>query len=165
MKRILLASVVMIVLGAVGGLLWLWLAEPAEWEVTQRGIILTEDAARGQFEVVVAFVGIGAVLCLVWGLVAGRSLHDVGWPLVPLFVVAASVAALIAWRIGVALGPADPRETVHPALGDRLPAQLEIDAFAPFLAWPIFAVLGLLLAAWLDRSDESDLVDELVDDR
>jgi hypothetical protein len=165
MKRILIASAGMIVLGAIGGLLWLGLADPAEWEVTQRGIILTEDAARGQFEVVVTFVALGAVLCLGWGLVAGRWLREVGWPLVPIFAAAASVAAVIAWRIGVALGPADPRESVHPSLGDRLPAPLEIDAFAPFLAWPIFALFGLLLAAWLERSEESDPFDELVDHR
>ena len=162
MKRVLIASVIMLALGVAGGLLWVWLAEPAQWEVTDRGIILTEDAARGQFEVILAFVGIGAVLCLGWGLVTGHVLRDIGWRLVPVFAVIATAAALIAWRVGIMLGPADPRETVSPSLGDRLPAQLEIDAVAPFVVWPIFALAGLLLAAWLDRSDDIEPSDELM---
>jgi hypothetical protein len=161
-RRTLIWSVVMLALGVAGGLFWVWLAEPAQWEVTEQGIILTEDAARGQFEVVVAFVAIGAVLCLGWGVAAGRVLREIGWRLVPVFAVFASAAALIAWRVGVALGPADPRDTVDPSLGDRLPAQLEIDAVAPFVVWPIFALAGLLLAAWLDRSDDVEPSDEFM---
>jgi hypothetical protein len=154
MRRVVGWCVVMLVLGGVGGLLWLWLAEPAEWEVTDRGIILTEDAARGQFAVVVTFVAIGAVLCVLWGWAAGRSLHELGWVLVPVFASAAALASLAAWQVGVRLGPSDPREAVDPSIGDRLPASLEIDAVAPFLVWPMFAIIGLLLSAWLDRSEE-----------
>ncbi len=147
----------LLVLGAVGGVAWWWLADPAEWEVTERGIILTEDAVRGQFEVVVVFIGIGAVLCFGWAWAAGRSLRDVGWPLVPLFAVAASSAAVIAWQVGAALGPVDPRDVANPQLGDRLPAPLDVDAVAPFVMWPIFALAGLLFQAWLDhRRDDAD---------
>ena len=159
MSRVVLWSVGMLVLGAAGGLLWLWLAEPAEWEVTAQGIVLTEEAARGQFAVVVMFVGLGAVLCFVWGWAAGRALREVGWMLVPVFAGVAGVAAVITWQVGVALGPTHPRDVVDPSLGDRLPAPLEIDAVAPFLVWPMFALLGLLMAAWLDRSDVDEYVD------
>jgi len=154
MRRVVGWCVVMLVLGGVGGLLWLWLAEPAEWEVTTQGIILTEDAARGQFAVVVTFVTIGAVLCVLWGWAAGRSLRELGWVLVPVFASAAALASLAAWQVGVRLGPSDPREAVDPAIGDRLSASLEIDAVAPFLVWPMFALIGLLLSAWLDRSEQ-----------
>jgi hypothetical protein len=153
----------MLVLGAVGGLLWVWLAQPAEWEVTARGVVLTEEAVRGQFSVVVTFVCVGAVLTLAWGWAAARSLAELGWVLVPVFAVVAGAAAVIAWQVGVALGPPDPRDVVDPALGDRLPSPLEIDAVAPFLVWPMFALIGLLLSAWLDRS-ESDGADDLASD-
>ena len=83
--------------------------------------------------------------------------------LVPVFAAAAGAAAVIAWQVGVVLGPSDPRETAHPALGDRLPSPLDIDAVAPFIVWPMFALLGLLLAAWLDRSD-SDSIDDFASD-
>jgi hypothetical protein len=163
LKRPLPWSVGMLVLGAVGGLAWAWLADPAEWEVTARGVVLTEEAARGQFAVVVMFVSIGGVLSFLWGWAAGHALRELGWLLVPLFAAASALAALIAWRVGVALGPSDPRDVVRPALGDRLPAPLQIDAVAPFLVWPMLALAGLLLAAWLERSDES--ADHLAGDR
>ena len=156
--RVVLWSVGMLVLGVLGGLVWLWLADPAEWEVTARGITLTEEAARGQFGVVVTFVSIGAVTCFGWGGVAGHVLRELGWVLVPVFATVAVLASLIAWRVGVALGPTDPRDVIDPSLGDRLPAPLEIDAVAPFIVWPMFALAGLLLAAWLDRRGDSEHV-------
>ena len=148
----------MLVLGVVGGLAWLWLAEPAQWQVTERGIILTEEAARGQFRVVVRFVTIGAVVCFVWGWLAGHVLRELGWVLVPVFAAVAGLASVIAWQVGVALGPPHPRDVTDPTLGDRLPAPLEIDAVAPFLVWPMFALAGLLLAAWLDRRGDAEHV-------
>lgn len=161
-RRVVLWSVGMLVLGAAGGLLWLWLAEPAVWEVTERGIVLTEGASQSQFAVVVMFVGLGAGLCFVWGWVAGHALRELGWVLVPVFAGVSGVAAVIAWQVGVVLGPTDPRDIRTMAglsLGDRLPAPHDIDAVAPFLVWPMFAVLGLLMAAWLDRSEDDTYVD------
>jgi hypothetical protein len=152
----MLWSVGMLVLGVITGLVWLWLAEPAEWEVTTKGIILTEEAARGQFAVVVTFVSVGAVTCFLWGWVAGHVLRELGWVLVPVFAAVAGLAAVIAWRVGVELGPADPRDVADPSLGDRLPAPLEVDAVAPFLVWPMFALAGLLVAAWLDRREDAE---------
>lgn len=154
MRRVAGWTVLMLALGVVGGLLWWWLAEPAEWEVTEQGIILTEDAARGQFAVVVTFVAVGAVLSLIWGWAAGRSLRELGWVLVPVLAVVAGAAAVIAWQVGLLLGPPDPRDVADPSLGDRLPSQLEVDAVAAFLVWPMFALLGLLVSAWLDRTDD-----------
>jgi hypothetical protein len=61
--------------------------------------------------------------------------------------------------VGVALGPPHPSDVVNPSLGDRLPAPLEIDAVAPFLVWPMFVLLGLLVASWLDRSQDDEYVD------
>jgi hypothetical protein len=148
----------MLALGVVGGLVWLWLAEPAEWEVTRRGIILTEEASRGQFRVIVMFVAIGAVVCSCWGVVAGHVLREVGWVLVPVFAGAAGLASVIAWQVGVAWGPVHPRDVTDPSLGDRLPAPLEIDAVAPFLVWPMFALAGLWLAALLDRRGDAEHV-------
>ena len=152
--RVVLWSLGMLVLGAVGGLVWLWLAEPAEWEVTTRGIILTEEAATRQFGVLLTFVIVGAVASFAWGVVAAHVLRELGWVLVPVFAIVSGLAAMIAWQVGVALGPVHPRDVINPSLGDRLPAPLEIDAVAPFLVWPMFALAGLLLAALFDFSDD-----------
>ena len=156
MPRLIRWSAVMLVLGVVGGLLWVWQADPAEWDVTKDGILLSEDAVRGQFSVVVTFMLVGAALSFLWAWAAGHAMRDLGWVRVPFFAVAAVVAGLIAWRIGVWLGPAGPEQASSPEVGDHLASQLKIDAVAPFLAWPIFALLGLLWDAWWQRSDASD---------
>ncbi|MGI9084542.1 MAG: hypothetical protein ACR2FE_04535 [Aeromicrobium sp.] len=161
MKRLAAWCALMLALGVAGGLSWFWLAEPGEWVVNPQGLVRSEDELRGQFAGLVTFVLVGVVLCFVWGWVAGHVLRDIGWLRVPVFALVPGIAALIAWRVGVALGPSDPRELVDDprfaaglSLGDRLPAQLEIDAVAPFLVWPMFALAGLLLAAWLERSED-----------
>ena len=142
-----------LVLGALSGVAWLLLANPAEWEVTADGVILTEEGAKGRFGVIVTFVLIGIVASFVWGLVAGLKLHDVGWPLVPVFAIGALLASVIAWQIGAAFGPPDPASVTGSSVGDRLPQELTIDSFAPFLVWPIFALCGLLLAVYYSSGD------------
>lgn len=155
-KRVAGWSAALLALGGVAGLVWFWLADPGEWEVTQLGLVRSEDEVRAQFAVIVSFVTIGALLCFGWGWAAGHRLRDVGWPLVPVFALVPGLAALIAWQVGVLLGPSNPAEAGNLSQGDRVPAQLEIDAVAPFLVWPMFALAGLVLAAWLDRSDDAE---------
>ena len=138
----------LLVLGVVSGFVWILLANPAEWEVTDNGIILTEDGSKGRFGVIVTFVLIGIVVAFLWGLIAGLRLHAVGWLLVPVFAIAAVLAGVLAWRIGVAFGPPDPASVTGASMGDKLPQRLAVDAVTPFLIWPIFALLGLLFATY-----------------
>jgi hypothetical protein len=145
----------MLVLGVVGGLLWAWQADPAEWHVTKDGIVLSEDAARGQFSVVVTFILVGSALSFLWAWAAAHTLRDIGWIRVPAFALAATLAALVAWRVGVVVGPPGPEHASDPQVGERLPSRLDVDAVAPFLAWPIFALLGLLWDSWLQRPAEA----------
>ncbi|TXL62854.1 hypothetical protein [Aeromicrobium terrae] len=156
MPRLIRWSGGMLVLGVVGGLLWVWQADPAEWSVTKDGILLSEDAVRGQFSVVVTFMLVGAALSFLWAWAAAHAMRDVGWVRVPAFAVAAALAALVAWRLGVWLGPSGPEHATDPAIGDHLASQLKIDAVTPFLAWPVFALLGLLWDSWLQRPDDAD---------
>jgi hypothetical protein len=155
----------MLVLGVVGGLLWAWQADPAEWHVTKDGILLSEDDVRGQFSVVVTFILVGAALSFVWAWAAAHALRDTGWIRVPIFAVATALAALIAWRIGVVVGPPGPEHASNPQIGDRLASRLRIDAVTPFLAWPIFALLGLLWDSWLQRPDDAPVDDDEVSER
>lgn len=141
-------SVGLLVLGVATGFVWILLASPAEWDVTDNGIILTEDGAKARFGVIVTFVLISSVVAFLWGLIAGLRLHDVGWLLVPVFAFAAILAGVLAWRVGVAFGPPDPASVTGASVGDKLPQRLAIDAVTPFLIWPIFALLGLLIAVY-----------------
>ncbi len=153
-----LSVAAMLLLGVAAGVVWQWRANPAQWEVRADGsIVLTEIAAREQFGVIVLFVIAGAVVSLLWGLTATALLRDLGWRLTPLIVVTTLAAAVIAWRVGVMLGPVGPQDAVDPAIGDRLPSKLAIDGVAAFVVWPIFGVMGLLITMWLSKDDE-DLV-------
>ena len=137
-----------LVLGIAAGMAWLLLANPARWEVTDAGTILTEEGAKGRFAVIVSFVLIGIVASFLGGLIAGVRLRDRGWSLVPAFALTALVAGIIAWQVGVVLGPPDPATVTGTSVGDKIPQQLAVDSVTPFLVWPIFALVGLLLAVY-----------------
>lgn len=157
MKRIILCVAAMLLLGAGAGFTWARLAHPAEWQVRPGGsIVLTEAAARDQFSVIVSFVVIGAIVSLVWAWVASVVLRDLGWWLTPLVVVSTVVAAIIAWRVGVMLGPDGPRAAVNPAVGDKIASKLAVDGVAPFLIWPILGLLGVLGATWTSHETPVD---------
>jgi len=157
MRRIILSVAAMLLLGAGAGFAWLRLAHPAKWEVRTGGsIVLTEMASRDQFSVIVVFVVIGAIASFVWAWVASVVLREIGWWLTPLVIASTVVAAVIAWRLGVMLGPDGPRAAVHPAVGDKIPSKLEIDGVAPFLIWPILGLFGVLGATWLSRDTTVD---------
>ncbi|MCD9197572.1 hypothetical protein [Aeromicrobium wangtongii] len=147
-RRMLTLALATLALGLAAGLVWLWLADPSQWQVSDRGILLTEAASRGQFQVVVMFVLVGLVVSLAagWGIV--QLLPDAGWLVVPVTIVATVLAALIAWRIGVDLGPPSPASVRDVQPGDTLPSRLAVDSVAPFLVWPIFGLLGVIGATW-----------------
>lgn len=147
-RRLLLSGLATVVLGVVSGLAWLWIAHPAEWEAREGGIVLTEAAARGQFSVIVVFVVIGLVVSLVGGWALVLAFPDLGWWTAPLVAVLTALAAVIAWRVGVELGPPPPGSVTGAAVGDRIPSELAIDSVAPFLVWPIFGLAGVMAATW-----------------
>ena len=85
--------------------------------------------------------------------------------MVPVFALVAVAAGLIAWKVGAILGPPDPATVKDAKLGGSIPQQLTIDAVAPFLVWPIFAMVGQFLAVYLtgDRGhDGSRHRDEVI---
>lgn len=152
----------MLLLGVAAGVVWQWLAKPAEWEVRSDGsIVLTEIAARDQFGVIVVFIIAGAAASLVWGFASTYALADLEWRLTPLVVVTTLVAGVIAWRVGVALGPVGPQAAVDPAVGALLPSKLAIDGFAPLVVWPIFGVLGVFLATLMSKETDEPLAGAL----
>ncbi|WP_332664357.1 hypothetical protein [Aeromicrobium sp.] len=149
----------MLLLGVAAGFVWERLATPAEWEVREAGVVMDEAASKGQFSVIVVFVLIGAITSLVWGAFAAWTLRDAGWIVTPFVVVLTLGASVIAWRVGVWLGPPDPSTVRDASVGDHIPARLAVDTFAPFLTWPIFGLAGffgaMLVGVALDPLDES----------
>lgn len=150
-RRVLLWVLLMLVLGVVCGLVWQWQAEPAEYVVSDRGAVLDQEGARGQFGVIVLFVGLGAAASLMWGVAVGRVLRGLGWLLVPVTVLACSAAAVVAWRLGVALGPPDPAGVGGAGIGDTIPARLAVDSLAAFVVWPVLGLAGVLWMTYFSR--------------
>lgn len=146
----------MLLLGVAAGFVWERIATPAEWEVREAGLQMGEAASTDQFSVIVMFVLIGAVASLLWGAFAAWTLRDLSWIVTPFIIVLTLAASVIAWRLGVRLGPPDPSSVKDVSVGDHVPARLAIDAVAPFLVWPIFGLAGFIATTLLGtRLDEA----------
>lgn len=149
--------------GIPAAFVWLWLGQPSEWLATERGLVLTESAAVGQFQVVAVFTAIGAVLGLVSGVLMHRLTGPGRWQDLVGLAAASSAAALLCWRLGVLLGPEPPADAKDLEVLQTVPSQFAVDAIAPFLVWPLAAVLAYTLAMYLstdgadEEPDEADL--------
>lgn len=145
-----------VVVGIVAGIVWWQLADPSLWEARDTGIVLTEEASRGQFSVVVVFTLVGAIASLLWAVGATVLLRGIGWPVVATAVVGAGLASVVAWQLGMTLGPPSPASVSGLSVGDTVPDQLRVDGIAPFIVWPMAALVGVLLATWGQGSGDHD---------
>ncbi|WP_375003154.1 hypothetical protein [Aeromicrobium sp. CTD01-1L150] len=137
--------VVLLLLALAAGWAWELLAEPPRWEVTEEGAVLTQQAAQTQFRVELLFIGVGVVLCGVWAAVLGGWCRVVGWWLAPLVALSAAAAAVVAWQVGVRLGPPDPSGVTGLAVGETFPDAMQTPSLAAFLLWSVAALGGLVL--------------------
>ncbi len=66
-------------------------------------------------------------------------------------VLGSAIAALLMWKVGVRLGPADPKAAAATAAdGTMLSGNLVVSGRTPFLIWPMTSlfVLALVFFAW-----------------
>jgi hypothetical protein len=134
--------VVAFVLGLLGGVLWWAITDTATYTVTKGGTSLGDDEMRRQFGAIVNFVLVGAGICAVLGF-AIAFFSDLSWPAVPAVVLLCAQAAVLTWLIGGLLGPDDPKR--HGPVGTRIQDALTVDAVAPFLAWAVCGLAGVLI--------------------
>ncbi len=134
----------MLLVGIAAGFVWERLATPAKWEVRPTGLAMDEAASKGQFSVIVVFVVVGLVASLLLGSFMAWALRDAGWMTTPMIIVATLTAAVIAWRLGVHLGPPDPSSVKDVPVGGHIPARFTVDGVSPFLVWPIAGLVGLI---------------------
>lgn len=130
------------VLGVLGGVVWWAVTDTAVYTVTKSGTDLRDDEMRRQFGAIVNFVLVGAGASVLLGL-AIAFFSDVSWPAIPAVSLMCGQAAVLTWLIGGVLGPDDPKR--HGAVGTRIPDALTVDAVAPFLAWAVCGVAGMLI--------------------
>lgn len=141
-----------LVLGALGGVLWRFLARPGVVTVTPDGAVTTEAETLHQFGNVVVYLVIGAVICFVWAGTLAVVGERRGWILVPFVISCATAAALLARAVGLALSPDKVVIPRSADAGDTIPGILTMDAWSAVVAWAVFGVAGLLFATWLRAS-------------
>ena len=133
------------VLGCLAGWLWSVWADPPQFVVTRNGAVMGAIEAGRSFGPDVVFSAITVVAGLTLGSLLGWRYGRVGWLLPVLAAVAAGIAAIIAWRLGIALGPPDPATALQDAsTGDLMPERLDVHARGLLLLWPVAALVGVI---------------------
>ncbi|MDF1603087.1 hypothetical protein [Nocardioides sp. YIM 152315] len=145
--QLALVVVVLALAGALAGVVWEW-----AWSPTIGVVVDHQWTAGDALGLQHQFSGTGwyVVVAVVAGLVAGIAVTLLA-DRVPLLTLAAVVigSALAAWVmlvVGSALGPPDPDTAARTADdGTRLPDHLAVSGRSPFIAFPVGALLGLVL--------------------
>lgn len=144
-----LAVAVLVVLGAIGGLVWWWAWEPSFYVVTEgHGAMAESDltrrfAADGWFAVIGGGLGLVSGLVLTWRLRAHRLVT------LAALLVGSALAVVVMTAIGMLLGPGDTDAALAAAEeGSRVPMALEVGVPAFYLAWPVLALFGACLVLW-----------------
>lgn len=152
-----------VLLGALLGPLWWWLAPRPEVVALDGGGVFTGAseavfAGEGYFVVITALAGLitGYATYMAQFSLARRRFQDLRLVGLVSGALGAAAASLLVWRIGVALD-ASAREVVLAAdPGDTVVAALQLQATAFLVVWPFVHILqyGLLDAFSLLRGDQ-----------
>ncbi len=135
----------MLLLGALAGVVWWLLVDPAQFTKTAQGGAMAENDLGKRFNADAWFAVIGAAAGLVGGLVlsAWRS-RD---PLLTsgLLLVGSLLAAGAMLLVGRLLGPDGTEAALRAAsVGTKVPEPLRIDTWLAVLGWPFGVLLGTL---------------------
>ncbi|GHH85054.1 DUF2567 domain-containing protein [Streptomyces capitiformicae] len=146
-SELIWAAVVTVVMALLGGvllgLLWWWLAPPVPLVSDGSAVYLKEtegeQAAGVDGTFTLLALGVGALSALVVFLVRRRG----GVPLVVALTVGGLLGAVLAWRLGVWLGPETDVAARAKEVGEGVTfsAPLKLSAKGALLAWPLAGVL------------------------
>ena len=130
--------------GALAGVVWEWLWTPPIGVVVDEKWLLDLDGLRAEFSGTGIYVLVASAAGLVTGTVCGVYLDRSELVTLAAVLAGAAVAGWVMAQVGPALGPPDPRELARGAAdGTRLPSQLGIAGWSPYVAFPTGATLGL----------------------
>lgn len=160
MNRTALALLAVVFAGVPAAFAWWAFGRPAEWLMTERGLLLTEGQATGQFQVVAVFSIVGVVVGLVSGFLVHRLARPARWQALVGLAGASTAAALVCWRLGIRLGPPPPQDVTGAEVLELVPSQFAVDTIVPFLVWPLAAVLAYTLSLYLSTDGVDEEWDE-----
>jgi len=141
-----LIVVVFAAVGAIAGVVWEWLWTPPVAVVAQHAVQPTLETVRGEFSGTAWYVIVASIAGLLTSCVLALAFDR--REIVTLAAVAGG-SVLAAWlmlRVGTGLGPADPKTVAAAAAnGTKVPMELDVSGFSPYLALPGGALIGLVV--------------------
>ncbi len=154
LRSSVLLAVGLALAGVPAGLLWWALAPRADFRVTEEvpvpvGNPSVELSVAGDGVLVLVLGGLGLIAGgLAWGLRRRRGVSTV-----VALAVGASVAALVAWRLGELLAPG-PAAAELEQVGAVVTTPLSLSALPALAVAPFAAVLAYLIGVVMARTDD-----------
>jgi hypothetical protein len=138
-----------VVLGVIAAVVWWQLTPLAEYTRTATNAEMDEQ----QLGVQVSTDGWYLTIAAIGGLLSGIALLSLRRRDPVAMVLLVTLGSLLGgWlmiRVGLMLGPADPKDVLpHAAVGGKVPLQLKPHAVGVIYAWPITALLGAVGVVW-----------------
>ncbi|GHB27426.1 hypothetical protein GCM10010331_12120 [Streptomyces xanthochromogenes] len=149
LRDAVIVAVAVTVAGVALGLLWLWLAPRVPLIADDKAVFLKdtegEEAIGGDGTFILLALGLGALCAAAVFLFRRKG----GIALVAGLAIGSLLGSVLAWRLGIWLGPNQDVVAAAKAAGQGVTfdAPLKLDAKGALLAWPIAAMavhLGLM---------------------
>ncbi|GAA0490822.1 hypothetical protein GCM10010361_65140 [Streptomyces olivaceiscleroticus] len=147
LREAVLIVLVTTVCGALLGVLWAWLAPHVPLISDGKAVYLKNAEGEESIGADGTFLLLGFALGVVSAAIVFLWRRRGGVPLVVALVVGGLLASVLAWRLGMLLGPEQDVVAHAKAAGKGVAfdAPLRLQAKGALLAWPIGAVLANLL--------------------
>jgi hypothetical protein len=146
LRQLLVVLAVTIAAGAVAGLVWEWLWTPPVGVVVDHHWVLDEAGLRDDFSGTGTYIAVAAVVGVLVGALVALLFDRAELVTLVAVVVGSVVAGWLMYRVGLTVGPPDPRGLARTAEeGAHLPGQLEVLGCSSFVAFPSGALVGLVV--------------------
>jgi hypothetical protein len=149
------------VVGVVAGIVWerVW-TPPSEIVQQHKPYYVDYGSLRRVFSGTGLYVLVGGAASAVVSLAVSLLTRRRELFTLVAVVLGSTIAALLMWKVGVRLGPADPKAAAATAADNTLlPGNLAVSGRSPYLIWPMTSlfVLALVFFAWPgSRSPDPD---------
>ncbi|SCK24191.1 hypothetical protein H180DRAFT_01826 [Streptomyces sp. WMMB 322] len=154
-----LCALPLIVLGVGLGLLWFWLAPRVPLVSVDGGVFLKDPEGEEAIGADGTFVLLAVALGLATGLLAFLRSRGGGIGIVVGVAVGALLGSVVAWRLGVWLGPSGDLTASAKAAGEdkTFDGPLKLQAMGALLVWPFIALVThlVLIGVFGQRDPES----------